>query len=204
MSKGKLGLGAAQPGLGLSDVGAGEIASGEQPGCRPKVFGKNSGLVFVQVVDGPIPHDVHVGFHNLSKDVPLDSPEGCASGLDPRLGCFHRVANPPAGKQRQVQVQPARHNGPLRTACDKHARPREVAIDTEGSGNLGPSLSAGERYSRISALKRLTLGIQDWTGSVGGGQRIAQGVRGSGPTNGGIDQHASGKEPVKHSSRPPR
>ena len=90
LRSGKLRAAELKPRFGLGDVGAGQIADLEPVLGRLEVGLEHLHVVGVELDDGAVADDVHVGRDGLGEDVALDCAQGRAAGLDAGLGGIDR------------------------------------------------------------------------------------------------------------------
>jgi len=74
------------------------------------------------------------------------------------------------------------------TAGFKNAAAAQIAVDSDGSADLGPAGSLGDRDRGVGRLERFALPRQGRIGLIGGDERLAQGIRTGRAGHQGSDQ----------------
>ena len=88
-----------QTGLGLRDVGPGQIADLEPVLSRLQIGVEHLYIVLVQLDDRAVADHVHVGRDRLREDIAFDRSQGGPARLDPRFRCADAVFDRSAVEQ---------------------------------------------------------------------------------------------------------
>ena len=129
---GKLRPAELEPGFGLGDVGAGQVADLETVAGRFEVGLEHLDVVGVQFDDRAVADDIHVGRDREHEHVAFDRPQGCAPRFDPRLRGLDRILDTSAVVQGVTEVDPGRERRTLAAGVEDSASAK-VAVEADGA-----------------------------------------------------------------------
>ena len=160
-----------EPGVGLGDVGAGQVADLEAVAGRLQIGAEDADLILVELDDRTVANHVHIGGDRLGEDVALGRAQVGAAGLDAGVGGADRVADPAAGEERQAG---GGADAEVAAVGAGDIGGHDVLVEPRRRRELRPAGGAGDVDALVGRAQRLALGHQRRIGGVGLDQRFAQ------------------------------